>query len=178
MSIHEIVLPETEPETEWILGRAERKVSPFRTHARLQTKLSAILDAWAEGRGEVATEWRFRIAPPNVIRRPLVPDIAYVSYVRLDPLEGLDFQAPPFAPDVAIEIRSPGNRPHYIEHKIDIYLAGGASLVIVVDPAARSVSLHDADGTRVLRGDDAIVHSALPNFHLALPALFAVLDRR
>ncbi len=36
MSIHEIVLPETKPETEWILGRAVRKVSPFRTHALLQ----------------------------------------------------------------------------------------------------------------------------------------------
>jgi hypothetical protein len=36
MSIHEIVLPETKPETAWILGRAVRKVSPFRTHALLQ----------------------------------------------------------------------------------------------------------------------------------------------
>jgi hypothetical protein len=28
MGIHEIVLPETKPETEWVLGRALQKVSP------------------------------------------------------------------------------------------------------------------------------------------------------
>jgi hypothetical protein len=76
MSLHEIVLPETEPETEWILGRAVQKVSPFRTHARLQLTLGAALLAWAEGRGEVGSEWRFRVAPPGEVRRPLVPDVA------------------------------------------------------------------------------------------------------
>ncbi|HEX3467538.1 MAG TPA: Uma2 family endonuclease [Candidatus Elarobacter sp.] len=178
MSLHEIVLPETEPETEWILGRAVRKVSPLRTHALLQGKLCALLMRWAEGRGEVGTEWRFRIAPRNEVRRPLVPDISYVSYARLDPLEGRDFDAPPFAPDVAVEIRSPGDRAHFIDHKIGVYLAGGATLVIVVDPADRSVRLHDAHETRLLHGDDVIVHPSLPDFRLTLHALFAVLERR
>ena len=52
MSLHEIVLPETKPETEWILGHAVQKVSPFRKHARLQLTFGAALLAWAEGRGE------------------------------------------------------------------------------------------------------------------------------
>jgi len=177
MSIHEIVLPITKPETEWILGRAVRKVSPFRTHALLQGALCEALRQWARGRGDVGTEWRFRIAPPGEVRRPLVPDISYVSYPRLRDLEGYDLELPPFAPDVAVEILSPGWRRHHLEHKIGVYLAGGSQLVIVVDPAAREARLHDAAGERIVRGDDSIVHPALPGFSLALPLLFSVLDR-
>ena len=38
MRTDEIVLPDTEPETEWILGRPVQKMSPFRDHARLQVR--------------------------------------------------------------------------------------------------------------------------------------------
>src|SRR5580658_4577470 len=128
MSIHEIVLPETKPETEWILGRPVQKVSPFRIHARLQARLAVALWPWAEGRGEVGCEWRFRVAPPGEIRRPLVPDLAYVSYERLQGLEGRDLELPPFAPDVAFEILSPDDRRADVDDKIDTYLRAGSAL--------------------------------------------------
>lgn len=178
MSLHEIVLPDTEPETEWILGRAVQKVSPTWSHGRLQAAFTIALGPWAEGRGQLATEWRFRPAPPNEIRRPLVPDISYVSNERFSDLEeGLDSDAPPFSPDVAIEILSPGDGKRRLDHKIRVYLASGAELVIVVDPRDRSVRLHDVRGVRVLRGDDVIVHPAMPDFALSLPKLFSALDR-
>ncbi|HEX3467537.1 MAG TPA: Uma2 family endonuclease [Candidatus Elarobacter sp.] len=177
MSIHEIVLPDTEPETEWILGRAVRKVSPRRTHALLQGKLWALLARWAEGRGEVGTEWRFRIAPAGQIRRPLVPDVSYVSYERLRDLEGDALELPPFAPDVAVEVLSPGWRAAYLEHKVAVYLAGGSLLVIVVDPAQREARLYDANGMCAVRENEVIEHSALPGFALPLTELFAVLQR-
>lgn len=177
MSIHEVVLPITKPETEWILGRAVRKVNGTRTHAIVQAALGAALGKWAEGRGEAGLLWRFRISPPGEIRRPLTPDVAYVSYERLGDLEGYELELPPFAPDVAVEILSPGWRRAHLEHKIGVYLAGGSQLVIVVDPAAREARLHDAAGERAVRGDDAIEHPALPGFSLALQALFAVLER-
>jgi Uma2 family endonuclease len=177
MSIHEIVLPQTKPETEWILGRAVRKVSPFRTHALVQLSVGAALRSWAKGRGKVGSEWRFRPAPAGEIRRPLVPDIAYVSDARLAGLEGRDLEAPPFSPDVAVEILSPDDRARNVEHKIGIYLATGASLVIVIDPRDRSVRMHDARGVRVLHGDDVITHAVLPGFSLALPAVFEDLGR-
>ena len=177
MSIHEIVLPITKPETEWILGRAVQKVSGFRTDAILRGSFGAALLKWAAGSGVVATNWRFRIAPPGEIRRPLAPDISYVSRERLRDLEGDDLELPPFAPDVAVEILSPGWRRSHLEHKIGVYLAGGSQLVIVVDPAAREVRLHDADGERTVRGDEPIAHAGLPGFSLSLPALFGVLER-
>ena len=176
MSIHEIVLPDTKPETEWILGRAVQKVSPFRTHARLQMAFGAALLSWSEGRGEVGTEWRFRVAPPGEIRRPLAPDIAFVSSGRLAGLEGRELEAPAFSPDVAVEIRSPGDRARRIEHKIGVYLATGASLVIVVDPSDRTVRLHDGRGAHELCGDDVIRHPGLPGFSLPLTELFKAAD--
>jgi Uma2 family endonuclease len=178
MSIHEIVLPQTQPESEWILGRAVRKVSPFRTHALLQQTVSGALAAWARDRGDVGSEWRFRPAPAGEIRRPLVPDVAYVSDARLAGLEDHDLEAPPFSPDVAVEILSPDDRARDLEHKIAVYLATGAALVIVVDPLDRSVRLHDARGVRLMSGGDVIAHPAVPGFSLALAALFAPLERR
>jgi Uma2 family endonuclease len=177
MSLHEIVLPETKPETEWILGRAVQKVSPRRTHARMQSFFARALLDWEQGRGEAGTEWRFRVAPPNEIRRPLVPDVAFVSNERLRGLEGEDLEVPPFAPDIAVEILSPGDRSRYVEHKIGVYLAGGASLVIVVDPSQRSVTLHDAGGAETLHENDTLVHPALPGFAVRLRELFAAADR-
>ncbi len=176
MSLHEIVLPATEPETEWILGHAVQKVSPFRNHARLQLTLGAALLAWADGHGEVGSEWRFRVAPPGEVRRPLVPDLAYVSNARLIGLSGSDLDVPPFAPDVAIEILSPDDIPRHVAHKISVFLASGSELVMVVEPHDRSVRLHDRDGVRVLHGDDVLQHDALPGFALALPALFRAID--
>jgi Uma2 family endonuclease len=116
------------------------------------------------------------VAPAGEIRRPLVPDISYVCYERLAGLEGRELEAPGFSPDVAVEIRSPGDRVRRIEHKIGVYLATGAKLVIVVDPSDRTIRLHDARGVRELCGDDAIEHAALPGFSLALPELFKAAD--
>jgi hypothetical protein len=70
MSLREIVLPETEPDTEWVRGRALQKMSPTTNHAVLQSALSAKLVAWAATRGVVGSEWRFRVGPPGEPLRP------------------------------------------------------------------------------------------------------------
>jgi len=97
MPLHEIVLPETKPETEWVRGRSLQKGSPLRTHSRLQGALTMRLDQWATGRGEVGPQWRFRVAPPGEVRRPLVPDVAYASNERLRPLSDEELELPPLA---------------------------------------------------------------------------------
>lgn len=153
MSIHEIVLPETKPETEWVRGRALQKLSPQRTHSRLQGALTMELSTWAGDRGEVGPEWRFRVAPPGEVRRPLVPDVAYVSNERLRPLSDEELELPPLAPDVAVEILPPGDRRIDVDDKIGVYLRAGSTLVIVVDPRKRVVELHDASGKTYLDED-------------------------
>ncbi len=123
MSQTEIILPETKPETEWVRGRPLQKVSPQRTHSLLQVALAMQIGRWAERRGEIGTEWRFRVAPPGEVRRPLVPDVSYVSNERLRPLTDAEIEIPPLAPDVAVEILSPDDRRIDIDDKISVYLA-------------------------------------------------------
>lgn len=177
MAPHEIVLPQTEPETEWVRGRALQKVSPQRTHSRLQGALTIELSRWAQGRGEVGPEWRFRVAPPAEIRRPLVPDVAYVSNQRLSSLSDDDLEVPPLAPDAAVEILSPDDRCIDVDDKIATYLRAGSSLVIVVDPRERVVELHDPAGVERLDESAAIEHSSLPGFRYCVRDLFSVLRR-
>jgi Uma2 family endonuclease len=170
----EIVLPETKPETEWVRGRPLQKVSPTRSHSRLQLAFGAALNTWALGRGEVASEWRFRIAPAGERRRPLVPDISYVALDRLRGHTTEELETPAFAPTVAIEILSPRDEPADVASKIDVSLRGGAELVIVVDPASRTLLLHDGASRPVeLRSGDTLRHAALPGFELDVAALFS-----
>lgn len=173
MSTTEIVLPITEPETEWVRGRAVRKVSPTRDHSRLQTELSSAMNVWSRGRGEVGTEWRFRIEPPGEPRRPLVPDISYVKVERLRGLPHDAMQAPAFAPDVAVEILSPDDDLRDVAAKVDVYLRAGTALVFVVDPPSRIIRVHDASGETVLTVADTLRHAALREFALPLGPLFS-----
>jgi Uma2 family endonuclease len=169
----EIVLPITEPETEWIRGRPLQKVSQLFDHARIQMKFALALDAWSQGRGSVGTEWRFRVAPPGEALRPLVPDVAFVSAAALSPLSREERQAPPFAPTVAVEVLSPGDRAEDVDDKTLTYLRAGAALVIIADPRSRSFSLHDSSGTRTVDAGDVLRHQALPAFALDVDVFFA-----
>jgi Uma2 family endonuclease len=174
MSIHEIVLPETKPETEWVRGRALQKVSPTYDHAALQGQLYMALWTWADaGRhGRVGTEWRFRIAPPGAVIRPLVPDVAFLSFEVLPPAARTEAQAPLGAPTVAFEILSPLDRRRDIGDKVATYLAAGTAAVVVVDPRKATIAVHDRNGVRVLHRGDSLTLAALPGFSLGIDELF------
>jgi len=171
--IDEIVLPETKPETEWLAGRAVQKMSPFYTHGAVQSRIVKLLEPWADERGRVATEWRFRLAPPGEIRRPLVPDVSYLSFARL-PADALDAaDAPVIPPDAAFEVLSKSSRPGLVRAKIDVLLRCGTPLVVIVEPRDWSVTLHDGGKPIFLRGDATFAHPVLPEFETTVEAFFA-----
>ena len=172
--LEEIVLPITEPETEWVDGRPVQKVSPTRSHSRLQGAIVAALIAWEPGFGEAGPEWRFRIAPPGEARRPLVPDVAFVSRERLRGFTADELEAPPFAPDVAFEVLSPDDRGPEVQAKIDVYLRSGTALVVIVDQRAHTLILHEREGRpRTLAAGDVFEHPALPGFSFEVGPFFA-----
>ena len=175
MSLHEIVLAETKPETEWVRSRPLAKVSPTYSHGLLQRLIAAALGQWADhGRhGRVATEWRFRVAPPGEIVRPLVPDVAYLAFAAVGaeaPPE--DVEIPLGAPTVAVEVLSPDDRWTDLADKIATYLRAGTALVLVVDPHAQTLAAYDRNA-RILSRGERFEHAALPGFELDLEALFA-----
>ena len=170
----EIKLPEAKPSFEWVNGRALQKVSPKRRHAVSQGRFFTALDQWAQRTkaGVTGTEWRFRLQPPGEDRRPLVPDVAFLSYERL-PFERMQrIDEPTIAPDVAVEVRSPQDRQKDIDEKVRVYLACGASVIFLVDPLSRTVETRDARGRSRKQADDVIKHDALPGFRLNIKTLF------
>ena len=170
----EIKLPEAKPAYEWVNGRALQKVSPKRKHAMAQTAFAAALDRWARitGAGVAGTEWRFRIAPPGERRRPLVPDVAFLSYKRL-PYRAMEVtDEPRVAPDAVVEVQSPSDRRADIAEKVRVYLASGTHVVFLVDPSKRVVTARDSCVEQRLDDKEVITHAALPGFRLAVKALF------
>lgn len=172
--MREIVLPDAKPALEWVNGRALQKVSPQRKHAIAQGRFWGALDAWARdcGCGEAGTEWEFRIAPPGEARRPLVPDVAYLSYDRVPFDDEKAADIPRVAPDVAVEVLSPGDLRRDVDEKIRVYKASGTSVVFVVDTKNEAVTAYDSRGTEQFGSVDVVRHAALPGFALEVRLLF------
>lgn len=166
------------PYLELIDGVRVPKVSPRTRHSFLQLELGTLFRAWAAGRGSVGTEWRLWLVPTGGQRTSLVPDVAYVSQERLAELGDEAYEMPPFAPDVAVEIRSPGDRRRRIERKIELYLTYGARLVLDVDPATRTIFAHDGSAMRAFRDGDRFQHAAVAGLSFDVSALFDAGERR
>ena len=172
--MRDIILPEAKPALEWVNGRVLQKVTPRRRHALAQGRFVAALDAWAVARGcgIAGTEWEFRIEPPGEVRRPLVPDVAYLSYERVPFDRPDDADIPRVAPNAVVEILSPGDIQGDVEEKVRVYLACGTSVVFLVDTKAQTVTVRDGSPPVVLgRGQD-VRHKSLVGFSMPARQLF------
>jgi Uma2 family endonuclease len=175
--VGEIVLPETKPETEWILDRPVQKIMPTTDHSILQLAFAMALKAWATKEGMVGTEWRFRASPPGEDIRPVVPDVAYMSFGRLRALSPKDRKTPPIAPEIVVEILSPDDRQKDVDEKRRVYFAWGVILELIADPDGRFVDVFDRDG-RYERVDSSVESYSppiIPSLILPLRAMFAEL---
>jgi Uma2 family endonuclease len=172
--MREIVLPETKPALEWVNGRVLQKVSPQRKHALAQAEFAAAIAVWARrnGCGRFGTEWEFRLRPPGEVRRPLVPDIAYISYARLPYENPTGADIPRIAPDAVVEILSPGDRKKDLEDKIRVYFACGTSVVFIVNTSHQTVTICDTGGRQILGGNEIVSHASLPDFAMPARTLF------
>lgn len=169
-------IPEVKPAIESIRGAWEQKMSPRRRHAILQGRFCMLLAQAFGELGEVGPEWRFYLLPPGEAPSSLVPDVAYVSFERMPETYGELREKPTIAPDIAVEILSPDDRPASLAKKIDLYLGGGARLAIVVDPLERTVTFHEGGSVRTIAQVQGLaVPDAYPNLKIDLNALFAKL---
>jgi Uma2 family endonuclease len=173
-NMHEIILPDAKPALEWVNNRVLQKVTPKRKHALAQIEFAAALSAWARQRGSgmAGTEWHFQVQPRGEISRTLVPDVAFLSYDRM-PIEDQEAtEIPRISPDVVVEVRSPDDRQEDIDEKVRVYLAAGTTVVFLVDPNTKAITVRDAQGTRIIGADDVLEHRALPGFSLRVRVLF------
>ncbi len=163
------------PEIEFLAGRPLAKVSPKQSHAVVQLALASLVRDLARGRGKVGTEWRFRLAA-RPTPTSLVPDVAFVSTGRLAKLPPRLREEPPFAPDLAIEIRSPSDRIANVRWKMHAYLEAGAALALDVVVARRKIVAYGSNGVREYAEGDAFAHEALSWLSFRVADAFADLD--
>lgn len=170
------VLLDDRTETEYLDGRPYPKVSPKRVHALVQSTLATAIKRCARRRGLVGTEWRFRVGVADGTNTSFVPDVAYVSYDRLRPLSDEEADEPPFAPDIAAEVRSPSQRLDLLARKVTRYLATGATIVLDVDPMKRTIVAHAFGETRTYEAGARFAHPALPWLDFEVAELFADIE--
>ena len=101
---------------------------------------------------------------PDTVRAPA---ISYIRLERCPPPDLLSY--PEFAPDLAIEVRSPSNRAGRMLAKVADLLNGGAQLVWIVDPERQQAHVYRADGSDAtltapdsLSGEDVLPGLAIP----------------
>jgi Uma2 family endonuclease len=96
---------------------------------------------------------------PDTVRGP---DVSYYSYLRL-PKGPLPDGYLTVSPEIAFEVRSPGDRWKKILAKVLEYLNAGVSVVCVLDPQTQTLTVYREDELQqVLTVDDELF---LPELH-------------
>ena len=117
----------------------------------------------------LAAETGFKIDNYNV----RAPDFAFVSKERVEQY-GIPKGYFPFAPDLAVEVVSPGDTKKEVQEKAEWWLAVGTRLVWVVDPKRTIVIAYYMDGsvTEYKVGDTLDGVDVVPGFKLAVKDIF------
>jgi Uma2 family endonuclease len=102
----------------------------------------------------------------------LAPDVAFVRAERVAAIHRRGFVAG--APDLAVEVVSPGDHPRDVARKAEHGLQHGTRLVWVVDPARQTVLVHRPQTpARLLGAKDTLTgDDVLPDFKLKVADIF------
>ncbi len=166
-----LTLEDTEPASEYVCGEAIQKPMPNESHGAIQLGLGAMI-LLILGRvhlGRVRSEWRCIFGPPDG-ERALVPDLVYASdetYRRGDLGSSGFLQT---APDLIVEVMSPGQSANRFAEQLQFYLRNGVRLVWVIDPRERVVTVYrPAADTLVLGAGDMLDGGdVLPGYRVAV----------
>ena len=103
----------------------------------------------------------------------LAPDVSFVSYNRLSqgnvPVGFLEM-----APELAVEVKSPGDSDREVREKAEQWLASGTAAVWVLDPDDRTATVYAPDqAPQVLTESESLRGGALvPGFQVSVGELF------
>lgn len=107
---------------------------------------------------------------PDTVR---APDAAYISQEHYDRI-GPTTKYWPGAPDFAIEVLSPEDRPGKVREKLREWLTAGTVAVVVLDPSDRTATVCRSEGEAQVYGleDTLDLGDAVPGFRPTVANLF------
>ncbi len=155
---------------ELVRGEVVRLSPPFYPHGSVCYHLAGMFGDYERrtryGHGATNDTSIQTTRAPDSVRGP---DVLFYSNARW-PRSATDVKLPPVPPDVAVEVRSPGDRRREIEAKVAEYLQAGVLVVWVVDPRKRTVSIHRAGTAAVALTDKDVIadQPELPDFRASV----------
>lgn len=159
---------------ELVKGEIIRMPPTGYVHGRIELKLGKMLDNFVEhhqlGQIMVGEIGIYTQRDPDSVR---AADVAYISNERLAQVASEGYLD--VAPELIVEIISPGDRWANIEDKLDEYFAIGVRLVWLVNPKKREVLVYHAptDVARFTADDTLSGENVLPGFEAAVADFFA-----
>jgi Uma2 family endonuclease len=152
-----------------------RKMSPSgHKHGEVAVRFTWRLAQRVEpnGLGKVyAAETGFLLSSnPDTVR---APDVAFVSRKRIEEVGDVKGFWPG-APDLAVEVISPGDSYAEVEEKVFEWLDAGSRVVLVLNPQKRTVTLYRsrAEITLLTENDKLAVEDVVPGWLVEVKELF------
>lgn len=168
-------LPGDDGRHELIRGELRTMTPAGNSHGRIAMRVASPLFQHVEERGlgvVYAAETGFILARnPDTVR---APDVAFVSRERLEEV-GETERYWPGAPDLAVEVVSPGDTYAEVESKVAEWLRAGSRMVIVVDPSNLVVKVHrsPAEVETLTEADEIEGSDVVPGWRMPVRRLFA-----
>jgi Uma2 family endonuclease len=141
--------------------------------ARVTARILRLLDVYAETHelGDiVGPDAGFVIFPDE--NTLVAPDVSFIASHRVPHTIDQEHFAR-LAPDLVVEVMSPSDRMTDALHKISLYLEAGVSLVWLVEPGPRTISVFQQDRPAVRLAGDQVVEAEgiLPGFSMTVDEL-------
>lgn len=167
------LLPDNGMQRALVRGEVIETMPPGARHGGIAVKFGIRLGTWAESGpgGWVGVEAGFILGhDPDTVRGS---DVAYVRSQRI-PAGGVPEKYWDLAPDLAVEVVSPGDTADEVREKVREYLAAGTPLVWVAYPTTREVVAHTPDGLARTYGGRSVLEApeVLPGFQCVVAELF------
>jgi Uma2 family endonuclease len=173
LTADELLHPHIPERAELVRGVLVVREPPGFSHGAIVARLTSLLNDHVRTHElglVVAGDAGFQLATdPDTVRGA---DVAFVRRDRLPDPAPVAFA--PFAPDLAVEILSPSDRPGETLAKVADWLSAGTRAVWVIDPMRRSARIYHEDGTELVIGErDALEGgSVIPGFSCPLDSIF------
>lgn len=144
-------------------------------HGRIAMRMGSRLDTYVDAHdlGVVcAAETGFKLeGDPDTVR---APDVAFIRRERVAAVgEREGFW--PGAPDLAVEVVSPGDSSGEVEEKVADWLSAGCRMVVVVNPRKRAVTVHRSRTDFAVLTEDDVLDGGdvVPGWRLPVREIFA-----
>ncbi len=147
-----------------------------RFHSRVMIRVGRFLDCWLDEQPEPRGQVLVGEAGVILGHDPDTTVGIDVTYISAEVMVGQTEESTLIdgVPTLVVEILSPSDTIEYVDEKIKAYLAARVSLIWIVDPYLRTVTVYQPDSKPRLFnvGDELSAEPHLPGFRIPVARLF------